>query len=145
MSVDIEAPPENVWPYLVEPEKAMEWYTSLKSFEYADGERGPDSKFYWEEDVRGKIYSNHFQTTEWVEDRVFAFEATSGNFFKTYTERWAIEPIPTGSRFSFDGNLEFPYGPFGKIMGWVGSMMAKKSNQEILANLKRLAEEDARP
>jgi uncharacterized protein YndB with AHSA1/START domain len=25
MSIDIEAPPEEVWPYLVEPEKTMEW------------------------------------------------------------------------------------------------------------------------
>ena len=141
MAVDIEAPPENVWPYLVEPDKTMQWYTSLKKFEYTSEERGPDSTFYWEEDVRGKVYSNHFRTTEWLADRVFAFEMTSGNFFKTYTERWAIEPTPTGSRFSFDGNLEFPYGPFGKIMGLVGSRMAKKSNQEILQNLKRLAEE----
>ena len=144
MSVDIEALPENVWPYLVEPGKAMQWYTSLKKFEYTDDERGPDSTFYWEEEVRGKIYSNHFRTTEWSEDRVFAFEATSGNFFKTYTERWAIEPTATGSRFSFDGNLEFPYGLWGKVMGLVGSMMAKNSNREILQNLKRLAEADAR-
>ncbi len=69
MSVDIEAPPESVWPYLVEPEKAMEWYTMLKKFEYTNGEGGPDSTFYWEEDVRGKIYSNHFKTTEGVENR----------------------------------------------------------------------------
>ncbi len=43
-------------------------------------------------------------------------------------------------RFSFNDSLEFPYGPFGKIMGWVGERMAKKSSQEILQNLKRLAE-----
>jgi len=145
LSVDIEAPPAKVWPYLVEPEKTMQWYGSLEKFEYADAERGPDSTFYWEENVRGKIYSNHFRTTEWSKDRVFAFEATSGNFFKTYTERWSIEPTPTGSRFSFDGHLEFPYGPFGKVMGWVGSIMAKNSNQEILQNLKGLAEADAHP
>ena len=30
MAVDIEAPPNKVWPYLVEPDKAMEWYTMLK-------------------------------------------------------------------------------------------------------------------
>jgi len=34
----------------------------------------------------------------------------------------------------------FPYGPFGKIMGWFGERMARKSSQEILQNLKRLAE-----
>ena len=30
MSVDIQAPPEKVWPYLVEPEKTMQWFTALK-------------------------------------------------------------------------------------------------------------------
>ena len=96
--------------------------------------------FYWEEDVRGKIYSNHFTTTDWAENNVFAYEMTSGNYFKSYTERWEIEEIPTGSRFSFNDHMEFPYGPFGKIMGWFGERMSKNSSQEILQNLKRLAE-----
>jgi len=143
MGVDIDAPPEKVWPFLVEPDKAMQWYTMLKKFEYTSEDRGPDSTFYWEEEVRGKIYSNHFRTTEWVENRVFAYEMTEGNFFKGYTERWAIEPTATGCRFSFDDSLVFPYGIFGKFMGWVGERMAKKSSQEILQNLKRLAEVSA--
>jgi len=140
MSVDIEAPPEKVWPYLVEPEKTMEWYTMLKKFEYTNGEGGPDSTFYWEEDVRGKIYSNHFKTTEWVENQVFAYEMTSGNFFKAYSERWEVKPTETGSQFSFNDTLVFPYGFFGKVMGWFGERMAKKSSEMILQNLKRLAE-----
>jgi hypothetical protein len=68
---------------------------------------------------------------------------TSGNFFKAYTERWGIEKTPTGCQFSFNDTLEFPYGAFGKIMGWFGERMAKKSSQEILQNLKRLAEAQA--
>jgi uncharacterized protein YndB with AHSA1/START domain len=58
MSVDISATPETVWPFLVEPDKTMQWYTMLKKFEYTSDERGPDATFYWEEEVRGKIYSN---------------------------------------------------------------------------------------
>lgn len=141
MSVDIGAAPEAVWPYLVEPEKAMQWYTMLEKFEYTNGKTGPESTFYWEEDVRGKIYSNHFRTTEWVENRVFAFEMTSGNFFKSYTERWEIELTGDGCRFSFNDTLEFPYGVWGKVMGFFGERMAKKSSQTILQNLKGLAEE----
>jgi len=140
MSVDIDAPSEKVWPFLVEPDKAMQWYTMLKKFEYTSDETGPDSTFYWEEEVRGKIYSNHFRTTEWIENRVFAFEMTEGNYFKSYTERWEIEPTATGCRFSFNDTLEFPYGPWGKVMGWFGERMAKKSSQMILQNIKRLAE-----
>ena len=141
MGVDIEAPPEKVWPFLVEPEKTMAWYTMLEKFEYTSEDRGPGSTFYWEENVRGKIYWNHFQTTEWVENRVFAYEMTKSSFFKSYTERWEIEPTDTGCRFSFNDTLEFPYGPWGKVMGFFGERMARKSSQQVLQNLKRLAEE----
>ncbi|MCJ7780294.1 MAG: SRPBCC family protein [Acidimicrobiia bacterium] len=145
MSVDIDPPPERVWPYLVEPEKTMSWYTSLQKFEYTSDGAGPDSTFYWEEDVRGKIYWNHFRTTEWVANRVFAYVMTSSSFFKAYTERWEIEPTASGCRFSFNDTLVFPYGPWGKVMGFFGERMAKKSSQQILQNLKRLAEADTRP
>ena len=143
LGVDIEAPPETVWSYLVEPEKVMQWYDMLEVFEYTNEERGPGSTFYWEEDVRGKIYRNHFRTTEWVPNRVFAYEMTESSFFKCYTERWALEPTPTGCRFSFDDSLVFPYGPWGRVMGWFGEKMAKKSSRQILQNLKRLSEAEA--
>jgi ribosome-associated toxin RatA of RatAB toxin-antitoxin module len=65
---------------------------------------------------------------------------TSGNFFKSYTERWAIEPTGQGCRFSFNDTMEFPYGAWGKVMGFFGERMAKKSSQTIVQNLKRLAE-----
>jgi uncharacterized protein YndB with AHSA1/START domain len=144
MGVDILAPPEVVWPFLVEPAKAKQWYDMLEVFEYASDERGPGAKFYWEEDVRGKIYWNHFRTTDWVPNRVFGFEMTESSFFKGYTERWALESTPTGCRFSFDDTLTFPYGPWGKVMGWFGEKMAKKSSLQILQNLKLLAEAEAR-
>jgi len=54
MSVDIEAPPEKVWSYLVEPDKTIQWHTMLEKFEYTSEETGPGSTFYWEENVRGK-------------------------------------------------------------------------------------------
>ena len=141
MGVNIEAPPETVWPYLIEPDKAMQWYDMLRVFDYTSDERGTGATFYWEEEVRGKIYSNHFRTTQYVPNQVFGFEMTEGNFFKGYSETWAIEPTPTGCRFSFDDTLVFPYGPWGRVMGWFGERMAKKSSMQLLANLKGLAEE----
>ena len=140
MGVDIEAKPEDVWPYLVEPAKAMQWFDSLEVFEYTNGGPGPNATFYWEEVVRGKTYSNHFRTTEWIPNHIFAYEMTESSFFKAYTERWAIEPTSTGCRFSFDDNLVFPYGPFGNVMGWFGEKMARKSGEHILGNLKHLVE-----
>lgn len=68
---------------------------------------------------------------------------TKGDFFKSYDERWVVEQTPTGSRFTFNDHIEFPYGPIGKLIGVFAARMAKATGTEILANLKRLAEEEA--
>lgn len=144
MSVDIEAPPEVVWPYLVEPEKTKQWFTALKKFEYtSEEEGGPDSTFYWYEEAGGRTYNLYFKTTEWTENEVFAYRMTEGDFFKSYDERWEIEKTPTGSRFTFNDHIEFPYGPFGKIIGWFAARTAAETGTEVLANLKQLAEAEA--
>ena len=141
MSVDINAPPEKVWPYLVEPEKAKQWFTLLKVYEWTSEEKGGvGSTFYWEELVGNTLYHLHFKTTEWVENEVFGYEMTEGDFFKSYTERWEIEKTPTGSRFTFNDNIEFPYGPFGKIIGFFAARGARETGSVILPKLKELAE-----
>jgi uncharacterized protein YndB with AHSA1/START domain len=141
MSVDIDAPPERVWPFLLEPEKAKQWFTALKEFEWTSEEReGVGSTFCWEEEANNRIYNLQFEITEWVENRVFGYRMTSGDFFKSYNERWEIDPTPNGSRFTFNDHIEFPYGPFGKVIGWFATRGAKETGAEILSNLKRLAE-----
>ena len=141
MSVEIEAPPEEVWPFLVEPEKAKQWFTALKIFEWtSEKHEGVGSTFYWKEEANNRIYNLNFETTEWVENRVFGYRMTSGDFFKSYDERWEIDPTPNGSRFTFNDHIEFPYGPFGKVIGWFAAKGAKETGAEVLSNLKRLAE-----
>ncbi len=141
MSVDIQAPPEKVWPYLVEPEKTMQWFTALKVFEYTSKQHaGVGSTFYWKEEASGRTYNLYFETTEWVENEVFAYRMTSGDFFKSYDERWEIVATADGCRFTFNDHIEFPYGPIGKIIGWFAARGAQDTGTEILTNLKHLAE-----
>jgi uncharacterized protein YndB with AHSA1/START domain len=141
MSVKINAPPETVWPFLVEPEKAKQWFTALNKFEYtSEKHEGVGSTFFWEEEANNRIYNLHFETTEWIENRVFGYRMTSGDFFKSYDERWEIDPTPTGSRFTFNDHIEFPYGPIGQVIGWFAARGAKDTGDEVLSNLKRLAE-----
>ena len=47
MSVDIEAPADRVWPYLVEPDKAKMWFTELPTYEWTSEPGGVGSTFYW--------------------------------------------------------------------------------------------------
>ena len=107
-------------------------------------EEGVGSTFFWEEEANNRIYNLYFETTEWVENRVFGYRMTSGDFFKSYDERWVIEETPTGSRFTFSDHVEFSYGPFGKVAGLFAARTARKTGRAILHNLKRLAEADTR-
>ena len=145
MSVDIEAPPEKVWPYLVEPEKTMAWFTALKRFDWTTEPGGVGSTFHWYEEAGGREYNIDFETTEWDPPYVFGYRMTEGDFFKSYDERWVIEETSTGSRFSFNDHIEFPYGPFGKIIGYFAARTARETGGEILQNLKRLVEGESAP
>jgi len=141
MSVDINAPPDKVWPFLVEPEKTMQWFPLVKKFEYtSEPPYGVGTTFYWYEEAAGRTYNLYFETTEWVENEVFGYRMVSGDFFKSYDERWEIEETPSGCRFTFNDHIEFPYGPIGKIIGWSAARNARQTGDAILANLKKLAE-----
>ena len=141
MSVDINAPPEKVWPYLVEPEKTTQWFTALKKFEWtSDQAGGVGSTFYWFEEAAGREYNLWFETTEWVENEVFGYRMTKGDFFKSYDERWEIDKTADGCRFTFNDHIEFPYGPIGKVIGYFAARGARQTGDEILGTLKSLAE-----
>lgn len=82
MSVDIEAPPEVVWPYLVEPEKTKAWFTALKEYDWTSEARGVGATFHWFEEAGGREYNIDFETTEWDPPHVFGYQMTEGDFFK---------------------------------------------------------------
>jgi len=154
MSVEIGAPPEAIWPYLVEPEKTkawfagargsgMSWAVSAETFEWTSVPGDVGSTFHWFAENGGSNLEIEFETTEWDPPYVFGFRMIAGDVYRSYDERWVIEEIPTGSRFTFNDHLEFPYGPFGKVIGILAARTARKTGRAILDNLKRLAEADS--
>ena len=143
MSVGIAAPPEVVWSFLIEPDKAKSWFTNIKVYEWTSEPGGVGSTFYWLEEAGGREYNIHFETTEWDPPRVFGYRMTEGDFFKSYEERWVVDPTEGGSRFTFNDHIEFPFGPIGNVIGWFAARNARKEGVRILANLKRLAEAEA--
>lgn len=140
MSVDINAPPERVWEFLVKPEMAKAWFHSLEEYEWTSQLSGVGSTFHWLERTGGREYNLDFETTEWEPPHVFGFSMVKGDFFKSYDERWVIEAIDGGSRFTFNDRLEFPYGPLGSVIGFFAARTARKVGVDVLAELKRLAE-----
>ena len=140
-SVEIAAPPERIWPFLVEPEKILKWCITLDKFEYTGEQRvGVGTAFYFEEKAAGRLMKLNFAVTEWVENKKIAFSKTSGNFVKGYEQGWTVEAIPSGSRFSFVEKVELPYGVIGKFIGLFARRGSEATVREMLAKLKSLAE-----
>ena len=69
MSIEIKEPPEKVWPFMIEPEKVLEWYIPLKKFEYT-GEKQKEvgAPFYFEEKTTGGTIKLNCKVTEVVEN-----------------------------------------------------------------------------
>ncbi len=140
-SIEIAAPPEKIWPFLVEPDKILKWFYLLQKFEYTGEQRsGAGTPFYYEEKTTGRLMKFNYVVTEWVENERLAFTMTSGSLKKN-DQIWSIESTPSGSRFTLIEDIEMPWGIIGKIMEtlFVGRVVAKHQ-EEILANLKSLAE-----
>ena len=140
-STDISAPPEKVWPFMVEPEKILKWCITLEKFEYPEEQHsGIGTHLYFEEKKPGQPMKLHFMTTDWIENEKIAFSMESGDFVKKYEQKWLIEPTPEGSRFTFSEDIEFPYGVLGKALGVFSRFGSESHVKQMLMNLKTLAE-----
>ena len=141
-SIEIAAPPAKIWPFLVEPEKILKWCITFKKFEYAGEQRsGVGTPMYIEEKVSPMpLMKLHFKVTEWVENEKLAFNLTSGTGTKGYEQRWAVEALPSGSRFTFMENFEMPFGIIGKMIGPLAERGSLATVKKMLVILKSLAE-----
>jgi len=141
-SIEIQAEPERIWPFLVEPEKIVQWCFTLQSFEYTSKEtRGVGVTFRYEEKGRVRGIGLNCAFTEWSEYRQLSFEMTAGKGFKGYIETWLIEPISQGCRFTFINSCELPYGIIGRIIEPLSRRRAEGTVDEMLKRLKQLVEE----
>jgi len=140
--VDIAAPPEKVWAFLIEPEKILRWCITFRKYEYPGKQHsGVGTPLYIEEKVSPMpLMRLNFKVTEWVENKKLAFSLTSGNLIKGYDQSWTLEAIPSGSRFTFSENFSMPFGVVGKLMGAVGRNSSEGHVREMLSKLKDLVE-----
>jgi uncharacterized protein YndB with AHSA1/START domain len=140
-SIDIAAPPQKIWPFLVEPEKILKWCITYQKFEYTGDKRpGMGSTFYLEEKAGGPLMKLNFTVTEWEQNARLACKMTSGNFLKGYEQKMTLEAIPSGSRFTFMEDVKLPYGVIGNVMGLFARSSSQAHLKEMLAKLKSLAE-----
>ncbi|MFB0515837.1 MAG: SRPBCC family protein [Candidatus Neomarinimicrobiota bacterium] len=139
--IEIAAPPEGIWSFMVEPEKILEWCITFEKFEYLSDQRsGVGTPLYIEERAGSRLMQLNFSVTEWVEHERLAFRMTSGEFVKGYEQSWTVEATPSGSRFTFWEEVKLPYGIFGRIIGLFARRVSAATVKEMLAKLQSLAE-----
>jgi uncharacterized protein YndB with AHSA1/START domain len=140
-SVEIEAPPERIWPFMVEPEKILKWIITFQKFEYTTEQHsGVGTPFYIEEKAGGPLMKINFTIMEWVKNERFAARMVSGNMVKSYELRFSLEPTPSGSKFTFFETTELPLGIIGRLIGVIGKRTAESHVKQCLAKLKSLVE-----
>jgi len=140
-SIEISAPPERVWSFFVEPEKVLQWYSTLKRFEYTGDQRsGVGTPLYIEEQAGGPLMKILFEATEWKENEKLALRMVSGSGVKSYKQVWLLETTPAGSRFSFMEEIELPFGIIGKLIGLIAQRMSEATVDKMQLKLKALAE-----
>lgn len=82
----------------------------------------------------------NFVVTEWMENERLAFRMASGNFLKSYEQRWTVETTPSGSRFTYAEDIGLPYGVVGKAMGLFARFGSEAALKKMPTNLKSLVE-----
>jgi uncharacterized protein YndB with AHSA1/START domain len=139
--VDIEAPPERVWPYLTEPDKIMGWFATAQLFRWTSEPGGVGSTFRWVEETAGRNASVVAETTEWQPPNVFGFRMTEGDF-DAYEARWTVEPTDTGCRVATDAQIKLSFGS-GMLFSPLFAHNLRKRTSASLQNLKHLAEQNS--
>jgi len=141
-SIEIAAPPEKIWPFMVKPEKILKWCITFKKFEYTGEQRsGVGTTFYIEEKTGPMpLMKLNFTVTEWAENERLAFRKTSGTGVKGYEQGWTIKATPSGSRFTFMEEVELPFGIIGKLIGLFAQFSSRATVRKMLVILKSLAE-----
>ena len=141
-SIEIAAPPEKIWPFLVEPEKILKWCITFRKFEYTSDQRsGVCTPLYIEEKASPMpLMKLYFVVTEWVENERLVFRMTAGTGTRGYDQSWTIEAIPSGSRFTFVEDFILPLGIIGRMIGPLAARGSAATVKKMLAILKGLAE-----
>jgi uncharacterized protein YndB with AHSA1/START domain len=140
-SIEINAMPEEVWSFLIDPDKVLEWYVPLTKFEYTSEQRsGVGAPFYFEENVPGGPLQLDCVITEWVENEALAFKMVSGNILSKYEERWTVEATPSGSRFTFAEQGEYASALLNMLIGPIAQRTSVSTIKKMLHKLKSLVE-----
>ena len=141
-SININTPAERIWPYLIDPEKIIQWCITFREFEYTSKQHsGVGTPIFIEEKATGPVMKMDFSVTEWTENEVVAIRKVSGSMPKNYEQRWQIEAQNGESKFTFFEEIQMPWGFIGKLLESVAQGTSEKTVDKMLQVLKDKVEQ----
>lgn len=125
VSVDIAASPDEIYALVSDITRMGEWSPECIRCSWAKGATGPEvgARFKAKnKGRRGPAWFNLPKVTAAEPGREFAFNR-SGPGIGSYTWRYTLEPLPTGTRLTESFDAERPLGPVmtWMTMKWTGS------------------------
>ena len=137
-SVWLNAKPEEVWPYLVEPDRLLQWLTEMRKFEWIDeGPIGVRSRYYVDKEIRGEVRRYDSEIKRWEENRVFGFTSEAPGFSRV-DGVWELVPEGEGCRFEMRETITLAKP--NPVADWFVKRSATGAIRGFQAQLKRLVE-----
>lgn len=140
VSIDIAAPPEKVYAYLVDFTKVSEWSMSVHEIHLAEGEAGKVGAVYRAREVIPADIISFAKITALEAPRLIAWESTDHQVFRT---NWEIhlEPNNAGGTHvtqsvTFHPLTEFAVG----LLNDIRAPLVEQENLDSLGRVKKILE-----
>lgn len=135
-SVELPAPPDEVWPVVLDPSRLHEWVTIHRSLTSADpGPPRAGFRMAQQLAIRGVPVSVSWVLTE-CEAPFFARWKGRGPAGARARIEYRLEPSGVGTRFVYTNEFTPPMGPLGRIAAT--ALVGDTPDREAHASLERL-------
>jgi len=137
--IDLDAPSEEVYRLLMDPERLGDWVTIHERFEDAPDELSQGAEMTQNLKVAGQRFTVHWRVTE--DDRPSRVTWEGRGPARTSARVvYDLEERNGGTRFSYLNEYELPGGAAGRLAGRAVSAAAGREVERSLERFKRLVE-----
>ena len=113
-SIEINAPPEKIWP-MIQWDRVPEYYDSVKKVEWTSKDKDKvGSTLHVTSEIAGLKGVSDIEITEAIENKKAAWRTTSGNLTIIYS--LTLDPTKTGTKLTNTFDYELPYSVLGKLI-----------------------------
>ena len=139
-SIEITAPPAEVWAVIMDPHRLGDWVTAHKKvYDAPEGGLSQGDSFEQKLQVVGPSFKVKWTVVEASEPTLAVWEGKGPGGSKADV-RYELSESGDGTRFDYCNDFELPGGPLAKVAGGIAGAPATKQARESLKNLKELLE-----